>query len=214
MPERTFRDVEIDLDDLADAVVDWFERDAFEVQDFQEGPSIFIQARKQSLLNTLSGTGKSLNVRLSPLSRGFKIEVGAGDWLDKGAGAAVAFGVRMLNPLLFFPAIAATGYGIYQQLKLPEELLDFVEVYVDEHGVGTVTNERQTRTRRRDVSIDEELEELKSGRPATAAPAEREAGKRYCPKCGAQASGDANFCHGCGADLRGVGEAEDGDSSA
>ncbi len=130
MSERTYRDVEIDLDDLADAVVDWFEHDGFEVQDFQEGPGIFIQARKQSLLNRLSATGQALNVRLSPLSSGFRVQVSAGEWLDKGIGAAAALALRALSLPLALGAGVATGFGIYQQLKLPEQLLEFIDLFV------------------------------------------------------------------------------------
>src|SRR5690606_32236581 len=121
MAERTYRNVDVDLDDLADAIVGWFEHDGFEVQDFQEGPSIYIQSRKQSLLTKVSFTGQALNVRLSPLARGFKIDITSGEWLEKGVGAgAAALALRFLNPFVAVGAGVATGYGIYQQLKLPE----------------------------------------------------------------------------------------------
>ena len=135
MAERTFRNTDVDLDDLADALVDWLTRDGFDVQDFLEGSTIFIQARKENLLTKLSFTGQALNVRLFPLSRGFRIDIGNGEWLDKGLGAGVAaVAVRFINPLVGLGAGAATGFGIYQQLKLPERLLDFVESWLDEHG--------------------------------------------------------------------------------
>lgn len=208
MPEKYFRNVEIDLDDLADAVIDWFEQDEFEVQDFQEGPSIYIQARKSSLLSTLSGTGKALNVRLSPLSRGFKVEVGPGDWLDKGIGAGVALATRFIFLPLAIGTGIATGYGIYQQLKLPEQLLDFVEAYVDRHGIDLETRELEERRTRRErkveANIDEgdiedELAALRASRGRTR-PATTGA-KTFCPECGAETSG-GNFCAACGYDLR------------
>lgn len=190
MADRTWRDVEIDLDDLADAVVEWFERDGFEVQDFQEGPSIFIQARKQNLLTMVSGTGKALNVRISPLARGFKVEVGAGDWLDKATGASIAMAVRLISLPLAIGTGLATGYGIYQQLKLPEELLDFIDSYVDRHGVSTGGGVKP----RRRVEAEE-------------APASDKAAVAFCPQCGAETSPGANFCQRCGHDLRQVGGA-------
>lgn len=229
MPERTYRDVDIDLDDLADAVVDWFERDKFEVQDFQEGPSIFVQARKQNVLTMVSGTGKALNVRLSPLSRGFKVEIAAGDWLDKGVGAGVALAARAIFLPLAIGAAAATGYGIYQQLRLPEELLDFIDSFVDRRGVDLDQPQRSARRSSADpaeaeldqpqrserrstpapADVEEELESMRrrrgerGGEPAEpeARPSSR-ATKRFCPQCGAEVSADARFCHACGQSLR------------
>ena len=209
MPERTYRDVDLDLDDLADAVVDWFERDSFEVQDFQEGPSIFIQARKQSVLTMVSGTGKALNVRLSPLSRGFKVEIAAGDWLDKGVGAGLAIAARAIFLPLAVGAAAATGYGIYQQLKLPEELLDFIDSFVDRRGVDLDTPARgERRSPAAPADVEEELEAMRRRRTARtddAPPEPRPATRttrRYCPQCGAQVSADAKFCQACGQALR------------
>jgi len=199
MAERTYRDVEVDLDDLADAVVDWFEHDGFEVQDFQEGPGIFIQARKQSLLTTLSATTQALNVRLSPLSSGFRVQVGAGEWLDKGIGAAAAVALRLINLPLALGAGVATGYGIYQQLKLPEQLLEYIDLFVDRHGL--VRDEvglepRRSRRPRREDDIEDELAELKdeprrtpSAKPAAA----------HCSSCGAELRPGDKFCWSCGA---------------
>lgn len=213
MPERTFRNVEIDLDDLADAVVEWFEADSFEVQDFQEGPSIYIQARRQNLLSTVTGTGKALNVRLSPLSRGFKIEVGPGDWLDKGIGAGVAIATRFVFLPLAIGTGIATGWGIYKQLKLPDQLLDFVADYVAQNGVNLESRgieerrtkrEREAATRVRDDDVEQELADLRRrrGEKATASRPASVTSKRYCPECGAEVPSGSNFCGSCGGDLR------------
>ncbi len=202
MPERTYRDVEVDLDDLADAVIDWFEHDGFEVQDFQEGPAIFIQARKQSLLSTLSATTQALNVRLAPLTAGFKVQVGAGEWLDKGVGAlATGLALKFLNPFVALGAGVATGFGIYQQLKLPDLLLDFVEVYVDRHGAPLAEREAPARRPRRGREVEAELEELRREPAASADPASptSPASGPFCRQCGKALRADDRFCAGCGA---------------
>ncbi len=197
MAERTFREVDIDLDDLADAVVDWFVHDGFDVQDFQEGPAIFIQARKQSLLTTISATSQALNVRLAPLATGFRVTTYAGEWLDKGVGAvATGLALRLLTLPVALGAGAVTGYGIYQQLKLPEQLMEFIEIYVDRHGVALREEEsdarRSRRSRRRDY--DEVEDELTEPQPAggRAAPA-------FCTQCGEPLRGADRFCPSCGA---------------
>jgi len=201
MSERTYRDVEIDLDDLADAVVDWFEHDGFEVQDFQEGPGIFIQARKQSLLNRLSATGQALNVRLSPLSSGFRVQVSAGEWLDKGIGAAAALALRALSLPLALGAGVATGFGIYQQLKLPEQLLEFIDLFVDRHGLqreeAGLEPRRGGRRPPREDEVDAELAELKGEPPRR--PAAQRPAAGLCPACDAELRPGDKFCWSCGA---------------
>ncbi|MBI5833122.1 MAG: zinc ribbon domain-containing protein [Armatimonadetes bacterium] len=209
MPERVFRNVDLDLDDLADAVVDWFVRDGFSVQDFVEGSTVFLQARKENLVTKLSFTGQALNVRLTPLARGFRVDVAAGDWLDKGVGAGVAgLAIKFINPILGVGAGMATGYGIYQQLKLPERVLEYIEWYVDEHGrPEDDAEERRPRrsARRSDDDIDREIAGLSEAKPPTApAPTTTAApvrGGGFCPQCGATLYQGAVFCHECGTRL-------------
>ena len=213
MPERVSRNVDLDLDDLADAVIDWFVRDGFAVQDFVEGSTLFLQARKENLVTKLSFTGQALNVRLTPLARGFRVDVAAGEWLDKSVGAGVAaLAVKFINPLLGVGAGVATGYGVYQQLKLPERVLAYIEWYVDEHGRSDDdAGERRPRrsSRRSEDDIDREIAGLSStSAPPTAptptTPTSTSAPQRaggFCPKCGARLYPDAVFCHECGARL-------------
>lgn len=209
MSERYYRNVELDLDDLADALIEWFERDGFLVQDFQEGPTILVQARKETPLTKISFTSQALNVRLAPLTRGFKAEVLAGEWMDKGVGAAAAaVAVKFINPLLGLGAAASTGYGIYQQMILPEKAFEFIERFVDEHGVDLGEREGDSRRRRargRDVSVDDELAELKREpeptrvtEPRAKAPA---VPGSFCPNCGEATGAGARFCHACGQSL-------------
>ncbi|MCC7491071.1 MAG: zinc ribbon domain-containing protein [Fimbriimonadaceae bacterium] len=197
MPERVYSDLDLDLDDLADAIVDWFEHDGFEVQDFQEGPAIFIQARKQNLMTTLSATSQALNVRLAPLSAGFKVQVGSGEWLDKGVGAIASVALKFLNPLLAVGTAAATGYGVYKQLKLPELLLDFIDMYVDRHAAPRPDREVSERRPRREPAA--------AGAPTPAEPPPG-TGARFCPQCGAAVKPADRFCASCGARLEAAAE--------
>lgn len=202
MPERVYRNVDLDLDDLADGVIDWFVQDGFEVQDFIEGATIFLQAKKENLVTKLSFNSQAVNVRLTPLARGFRVDVTTGEWLDKGVGAAAAVGLRLINPLIAIGAGAATGYGIYQQLKLPERVLDYVEWYVNQHGRLDEEYEgpRQRVSTRREVEIDEDIEAMRGARDrdqAAPAPAPAASGG-FCASCGAALHAGARFCHACG----------------
>jgi len=204
MAERTYRNVDIDLDDLADALVLWFERDGFEVQDFQEGPAILIQAKKQNLVTKLSFTSQALNVRFVPLARGLKVDITVGEWLDKGVGAVAAVALRVINPLVAVGAAAATGYGVYQQLRLPELTFEFLERYLDEHGVYLGEREseaRRRRSQRRDVGdLENELEELRREpeMPHAGVAREQAAPGKFCPSCGTEVTRGSRFCHACG----------------
>ena len=146
--ERTYRNVRVDLDDLADALIEWFARDGFEVQDFLEGPTIYLQAKKESLVTRATFSTLAVNVRLTPLTRGFKLEVAPGEWLDKLSGAGLAgLAFRFINPILGLGTGAATGWGIYQQIKLPDRIVDFVEFYLDDNATLEEEDERRPRDR-------------------------------------------------------------------
>lgn len=127
MLERTFWEAGIDVDRLADELVRWFRRRGFETQDFLEGPeAVVVQARRASWLRTISGMNLALTVRLTPHRDDLQVEIGAGEWTDKAIGGAIALFVPWAWPILF-----TTGIGLFQQGQLPQEVLDFIETYID-----------------------------------------------------------------------------------
>jgi len=100
----------------------------------------------------------------------------------------------------------ATGYGIYQQLKLPERILEYVEWYVDEHGrVDEEAEERRPRrsARRGDEAIDQEIASLSEQKPVPTTSTAPVRGGGFCPRCGTSQYQDAIFCHECGTRLAG-----------
>ncbi|HIE50600.1 MAG TPA: hypothetical protein EYP85_02480 [Armatimonadetes bacterium] len=142
MTERTYWEVDVEVDDLADELLSWFRRGGFQTQDFVEGQAIVLQARKTSWLRAISGLNLALTVRLVPLEEGLRVEVGAGEWIDKAVGGA-------LGVLVAWPLAVTTGIGLVQQSQLPQQVLDFIEGYV-------YARRRPRRGPRREVSRWEE----------------------------------------------------------
>lgn len=125
MLERTFWEAGVEVDRLADELVRWFRRRGFETQDFmEESESIVIQARKASWLRTVSGMNLALTVRLTPHRDDLQVEVGASEWFDKAIGGALAM-------LVAWPFAITTGIGLFQQSQLPQEVLDYIETYIE-----------------------------------------------------------------------------------
>jgi hypothetical protein len=125
MLERTFWDAGVEVDRLADELVRWFRRRGFETQDFAEEPeAIVIQARKASWLRTVSGLNLALTVRLTPHREDLQVEIGASEWVDKAIGGALAM-------LVAWPFAITTGIGLFQQSQLPQEVLDYIETYIE-----------------------------------------------------------------------------------
>lgn len=125
MLERTFWEAGVEVDRLADELVRWFRRRGFETQDFmEESESIIIQARKASWLRTVSGMNLALTVRLTPHRDDLQVEVGASEWVDKAIGGALAM-------LVAWPFAITTGIGLFQQSQLPQEVLEYIETYIE-----------------------------------------------------------------------------------
>lgn len=125
MLERTFWDAGVDVDRLADELVRWFQRRGFETQDFLEEPeSVVVQARKSNWLRTVSGLNLALTVRLTPHREDLQVEIGASEWADKAIGGALAL-------LVAWPFAITTGIGLFQQNQLPQEVLDYIETYIE-----------------------------------------------------------------------------------
>ena len=110
---------------LGRAVEAWFHRRGYETQLLEDGQSIVMQAKKGGTLAGMAGMSYALTVWLRPREGGVEVETGSGRWLDKAAVGAVGW-------LAFFPLAVTAGIGVYNQSKLSEELLTFLELYVAE----------------------------------------------------------------------------------
>lgn len=126
MALRIYR-TKITAAELSRAIALWFHRRDFETQCFNDGSTFLVQAKKGGTLAKVAGMSYALTVRLKQREGGVEVETGAGRWLDKAAAGAVGW-------LAFFPLAVTAGIGLYNQGKLVEDLLNFLEVYVAEAG--------------------------------------------------------------------------------
>ncbi|MGO0122002.1 hypothetical protein [Desulfothermobacter acidiphilus] len=112
---------------LGQAVEIWFQRRAFETQKLEDKSGVVVQARKGGTWAQVAGMSAAFTVYLRPLPEGVEVSTQVTRWLDKAAAGAA-------GALIFAPLMLTAGWGIYQQNKLKEELLTFLEYYVAEVG--------------------------------------------------------------------------------
>ncbi|MEW6171493.1 MAG: hypothetical protein AB1510_00275 [Bacillota bacterium] len=124
MAFRIYR-TKIEIGHLGRAVEAWFHRREYETQLLEDGRSVVMQAKKGGTLASVAGMAYALTVWLRQREDGIEVETGSGRWLDKAAVGAVGW-------LAFFPLAITAGIGAYNQSKISEELLTFLEHYVAE----------------------------------------------------------------------------------
>lgn len=126
MALRIYR-TKLSAEHLGRAIELWFRRRDYETQRLEGTNSVVLQAKKGGTLASMAGMSYAQTVWLRQREDGVEVETGAGRWLDKAAVGAVGW-------LAFFPLAITAGIGVYNQGKLGEELLTFLEHYVAEEG--------------------------------------------------------------------------------
>ncbi|MEW6771679.1 MAG: hypothetical protein AB1330_09890 [Bacillota bacterium] len=124
MALRIYR-TNLTADHLSRAVEIWFRRREFETQRLGDDRTFVVQAKKGGTLAAVAGMSYALSVRFRQREDGVEVETGAGKWMDKAAAGTVGW-------LAFLPLAITAGIGFYNQGKLGDELLTFLEHYVDE----------------------------------------------------------------------------------
>ncbi len=124
MEKRTFYGPDIDLQLLAQALVDHFSRDGYETQAMQVSETGFmVQARKEATLRKIAGMSSALTAVLNMEGEYVSVEMGGAKWADKGVAAGV-------GAIIFFPALITAGVGAYQQSQLQTKAWQFIEQYI------------------------------------------------------------------------------------
>lgn len=113
---------------LAEEIRQYFFRNGYQAQIFQQGANVVVQGKKEHLLRSALGMSYAATTVIEPTGTGFKVSVGGGKWIDKAAVAAfgifVAFGFTVLT----------AGYGAAQQKTLENSIWQLIESHVVQHG--------------------------------------------------------------------------------
>ncbi len=175
----------LNLQDLAQAMLAWFRGQSFEAQIFHtpDGATI-VQARKAGGWRVLVGMAAALNVTMRYQPGQLIVEMGAAQWADKAVvGAAGA--------LVFLPLLIPAAFGAWQQQQLPSQVDRFIEQYL-------LLSAQISKAQAAPAAPTEPF----AAEPApAAAQAQPEA---HCPVCGKVVRAGAQFCDACGARLKQV----------
>lgn len=85
--------------------------------------AVILQGREANNVKRYIGMDKAITIQVSISDQLLSIEAGQGKWIDKAAGAAVAW-------LLFWPAAVTAAIGTFQQAQLPGKIFTFIEDYI------------------------------------------------------------------------------------
>jgi hypothetical protein len=147
----------LDLPELADHLLDWLEREDFNVQTLPtEDGGILVQIEKRCSWRNVVGMSTALNIVLDLEGVELRVEIGAGKWADKVVGGAI--GMFVLWPLAVTAAI-----GAWDQSKMPERVFGYVSDYVHRRqGRAAVTVQPPARPQAPPASADaiSQLKEL------------------------------------------------------
>lgn len=134
-----FVDQDFDLKDLANALESFFKEKNMQAQIVEISTNeIAVQAKnKDSYLRKLASLDKACTVSMKFDKTKLNVEIGQGKWIDKAAGAAIAW-------FIFAPVIITTAYGAYQQFQLPKQVNEFIQIYLGVEPVNFDTSDTES----------------------------------------------------------------------
>ena len=122
METRFYQTQAIDLQRIAQALVDEYQAQGYEAQQAGTPEQVIIQLRKESMLRAITGLNKALSLTLQKVQGGTLIQVGAHDWVDQIAVGAVGLA---LHPLLITAAV-----GTVTQYNALHGVLTFIDHHI------------------------------------------------------------------------------------
>ena len=147
-----------DLKALADDMEFWLQQQCFQVQQIQTTDgALLLQTKQTAAWRKVAGMSTALNVvfRLVPPAAtdgnngsnqkptNLTVEIGQGNWLDKGAAVTVGLFIPFC-----WPALVTAGIGANKQNKMPEQVFNFVTHYFATRptgaGAGTAIEQQPT----------------------------------------------------------------------
>ena len=107
----------------ADVVARHLESKNLSVQVIPGSTECVVQARQEDRLKKFLAMDVAATITFQATGDDLRVSMGAGKWLDKAAGAAVAY-------FLFWPAILTTGWGVYMQQQLFTSVDKVIQSYL------------------------------------------------------------------------------------
>jgi hypothetical protein len=127
----------LNLPQLADFLMDWLERDDFNVQTLPiEDGSTLIQIEKRGSWRNALGMSTALNIVLNLEDEDLCVEIGAGKWVDKAVVGAIGMFV------ILWPLAVTAAIGAWDQMKMPERIFNYIGDYI-RRGRGPGTDARR-----------------------------------------------------------------------
>ena len=183
MEKMSYKTPGLAIENIADALSNWFKIGGFETQILKSPEGGFmIQARQLGTIRAVLGMSSALSVNMGFKEDTLDVEIGAANWAERASsGAATAAGT--LATFGFWPAFVTAAYGSWKQSQLPAQVFKAVEEYI---STGTITT--TTVPLPKTDLMDKLTFTLKQ--------------KTYCPSCGQPLNPNSKFCNQCGANLK------------
>jgi RNA polymerase subunit RPABC4/transcription elongation factor Spt4 len=167
-----------DVAPLAEAVALDLGRDGYEVRaaegaDPPGGRAVLLEVRRPSqVVKEATGRGAALRVLVAGEPGGVRVQITAGHWGDKAAGA--------VEWLLAAPTLVTEGYAAFQRSQLDERVFRTVDAYLAALA-----------------PVDRTPAPVPAAGPCPSCRAPLPLGGRFCPRCGHDARAPLAACGGC-----------------
>jgi len=183
MENMSYKTPGLAIENIVDAVSNWFKVGGFETQILKSPEGGFmIQARQLGTIRAVLGMSSALSVNMIYKDDNLNVEIGAANWAEKASsGAATAAGA--LATFGFWPAFVTAAYGSWKQSQLPAQVFKAVEEYI---GTGAITT----------TTVPLPKTDLLDKLPFTLKQ------KTCCPSCGQSVNPNSKFCNQCGSNLK------------
>ena len=119
METRIYQTRDLDLQSIAQALVQEYQAAGFEAQQFGDSNQVVVQLKKESTLRSITGFDKALGISFQRSGDGTMVQVGAQDWVDQIAVGAVG--------LVLYPLLVTAAIGAVQQRNVVHDVLDSID---------------------------------------------------------------------------------------
>jgi RNA polymerase subunit RPABC4/transcription elongation factor Spt4 len=137
-----------------------------------------VQAKEEQSWKKFAGMDQATQVQIfQSTPEMITVNVGAGKWIDKAAAAGV-------GAIVFAPLIATAAFGAFKQQKLPNEVFNFIEQFIQTGGKSVLVSMSTTG--------------VEASQDTVVCPnchAHNPKGTKFCSSCGTALSEECPNCH-------------------